>query len=69
MNVLSLQRIKSITADPARCTALVPAATPDLSRPFMPEDQTQLYYTPAYARLSAAHRLRYTQLFALRVNE
>ena len=69
MNVLALERIESIAADPARCTAAVPPAEPDLSRPFMPEDQTQLYYTPAYARLSEAHRLRYTQLFALRVNE
>ena len=69
MNVLALERIAQIAADPARCTAPVPPAVPDLSRPFMPEDQTQLYYTPGYARLNAAQRLRYTQLFALRVNE
>lgn len=69
MNVLALERIERIAADPARCTAPVPPAVPDPSRPFMPEDQTQLYYTPGYARLSTAQRLRYTQLFALRVNE
>ena len=69
MNVLTLARIGAIAADPARCTAPVPPAAPDLSRPFMPEDQTQLYYAPSYARLSAVQRLRYTQLFALRVNE
>jgi len=69
VNVLPLERIERIAADPARCTAPVPPAAPDLARPFMPEDQTQLYYTPAYARLGATHRLRYTQLFAMRVNE
>lgn len=69
MNVLALERIEAIAADPARCTAPVPPAMPDQRRAFMPEEQTQLYYTPGYARLTAAQRLRYTQLFALRVNE
>jgi len=41
----------------------------DLTRPFVPEDYTQLYYTPVYMSLHRAHRLRYNQLFALRINE
>lgn len=69
MNVLSLKRIEEIASDPARQTAPVPPALPDLSLPFIPEDQTQLYYTPAYAQLTRAQRVRYNQLFAMRVNE
>lgn len=69
MNVLALERVAEIAADPARCTAVVPAAQPDLSRPFVPEDQTQLYWTPSYAHLNLAQRVRYNQLFALRINE
>lgn len=69
MNVLGLERISAIAADPARRTAVVPDIAPDLSRPFIPEEQTQLYYTPGYAALSRAQRIRYNQLFALRVNE
>lgn len=41
----------------------------DCSRPFLPEDQTQLYYTPGYALLDLEQRIRYNQLFGLRVNE
>jgi hypothetical protein len=41
----------------------------DASRPFVPEEHTQLFYTPVYATLSDAHRLRYNQLFGLRLNE
>lgn len=69
MNVLNLERIEAIAADPARRTAAVPEAPPDLSLPFIPEDQTQLYYTPGYAALTRAQKTRYNQLFALRVNE
>jgi P-aminobenzoate N-oxygenase AurF len=69
MSVLELHRIEAIAADPARRTAAVPDSPPDLSLPFMPEDQTQLYYTPGYALLTRAQKIRYNQLFALRVNE
>lgn len=69
MNVLALERIAAIAADPARCTAAVPAAPPDPSRPFIPEHHTQLYFTASYAGLSREQRIRYNQLFALRVNE
>lgn len=41
----------------------------DPRRPFVPEDYTQLYYTPVYATLSFEQRLRYNQLFGLRINE
>lgn len=69
MNVLSLDRIGAIAADPARRTAAVADIPLDLSLPFVPEEQTQLYHTPAYATLSTAQKIRYNQLFALRINE
>jgi P-aminobenzoate N-oxygenase AurF len=69
MNVLDLDNIEKIAADPAQRTAAVLDTAPDLSLPFIPEEQTQLYYTPGYARLTLAQRIRYNQLYALRVNE
>jgi len=69
MNLLSLERIEAIAADPARRTAQVPPTRPDLSLPFIPETHTQLYYTPLYRELTRAQRIRYNQLYALRVNE
>lgn len=69
MTVLGLERIAAIRADPARCTRPVDTAHVDRSRPFLPEDQTQLYYTPGYALLDREQRIRYNQLFGLRVNE
>lgn len=66
---LTLERIEAIAADPAHRTAAVPDSPPDLSLPFMPEDQTQLFYTPGYATLTRAQKIRYNQLSALRVNE
>jgi len=69
MKVLNLERIAAIAADPARRTAAVQDAPADLSLPFIPEDQTHLYYTPGYAVLTRAQKIRYNQLFALRVNE
>lgn len=69
MNVLGLERIGAIAADPARRTSAVPETPPDLSLPFIPEDQTQLFYTPGYAALTRAQKIRYNQLYALRVNE
>ena len=41
----------------------------DFSRPFVHEEQTQLYYTPLYRDLARPHRLRYNQIFGVRVNE
>jgi hypothetical protein len=69
MSVLSLERIEEIAADPARRTAPVPPAAPDRSRPFVPESFTQLYYAPCYRELSLEERIRYNQLFGLRINE
>lgn len=69
MIMLDIERIEALAADPAQRTAAVPDAPPDLSLPFIPENQTQLYYTPGYAALSRAQKIRYNQLFALRVNE
>lgn len=69
MSVLSLERVAAIRADPERRTRLLEACGVDKSRPFLPEDQTQLYHTPAYRLLDREQRIRYNQLFALRVNE
>jgi len=51
-----------------RVTAAAPDQV-DFSRWFMPEELTPLYFTPAYATLSAARKLRYNQLNALYFNE
>jgi P-aminobenzoate N-oxygenase AurF len=41
----------------------------DFSRPFMPENLTSFYFTPAYATVAPAQRLCYNQLNALYFNE
>lgn len=66
---LSAAHINRLAADPAQCmnTDRAPPVNPRL--PFVPEDYTQLYYTPIYAALHREHRLRYNQLFGLRINE
>lgn len=69
MKVLSLEHVAAAAADPARRTARVALDDIDLTRPFVPEDQTQLYFTPGYAHLSRVQRIRYNQLFGLRINE
>src|SRR5215469_7747043 len=49
-----------------------PALLPDLidfSRPFMPEEMTVLYFTPAYQTLTTVQKLRYNQINALYLNE
>lgn len=69
MSVLSLERLEAIAADPARRTARVADSAPDLSLPFLPEEQTQLYFAPVYATLTRAQKVRYNQLYGLRVNE
>lgn len=63
------QQINRLASDPAKCTQRVVNVTVDKTRPFVPEDYTQLYYTPVYASLHREHRLRYNQLFGLRINE
>ena len=66
---LTLQRINTLSANPVHCSQMDRPLAPDPARPWIPEDYTQLYYTPLYTTLSHAQRLRYNQLFALRVNE
>ena len=66
---LTAETINRLAADPARRTRPVLTPTVDPNRPFVPEHHTQLYYTPVYASLHREHRLRYNQLFGLRINE
>jgi hypothetical protein len=61
--------IERLAADPARTMRMPPIERIDLTKPFVPEDYTQLYYTPVYQSLHREHRLRYNQLFGVRVNE
>ncbi|HSH74609.1 MAG TPA: hypothetical protein VLA09_02805 [Longimicrobiales bacterium] len=41
----------------------------DFARPFVPEENTHLFYTPIYETLTHPQRLRYNQLFGVRINE
>ena len=41
----------------------------DFSRPFMPEELSPLYFTPAYRTLTPSQKLRYNQISALYFNE
>jgi len=43
--------------------------TPDKTRPFIPEQYTQLYHSKMYQILSSNQKLRYNQLYAARTNE
>jgi hypothetical protein len=61
--------IDRLASNPARRMQMPAIEQIDLTRPFVPEDYTQLYYTPVYMSLHRAHRLRYNQLFGLRINE
>jgi hypothetical protein len=61
--------IERLAADPARRMRMPSALQVDRARPFVPEEYTQLYYTPVYASLHREHRLRYNQLFGVRINE
>jgi hypothetical protein len=69
MKLLAPSEINRLAAEPSNQSAMLPPGPIDASRPFVPEDHTQLYYTPLYGALSNAQRLRYNQLFALRINE
>lgn len=66
---LAAEHINQLAANPAHCTRTGLSLDVDSCRPFVPEDYTQLYYTPVYATLSFEQRLRYNQLFGLRINE
>jgi len=69
MKLLAPDLINRIAADPANVTQGGLDIVVDRTRPFLPEHHTQLYFTPLYAGLHHEHRLRYNQLFGLRVNE
>lgn len=62
------EALNRLARDPDQCARPV-ALAPDLRRPFVPEHRTQLYYTSWYRSLHFEHRLRYNQLFGLRINE
>jgi hypothetical protein len=66
---LAAEHINRLAADPAHCTRIDLSLEVDSCRPFVPEEYTQLYYTPLYATLNFEQRLRYNQLFGLRINE
>src|SRR5262249_44784637 len=66
---LKAEEIERLAADPARRMRIPGLPAIDHTRPFVPETYTQLYYTPVYAKLHREHRLRYNQLFGLRINE
>lgn len=66
---LSPERINALASDPANCTRRPDRLVVDPARPFVPEEYTQLYYTDTYASLTFEQRLRYNQLFGLRINE
>jgi hypothetical protein len=62
--------IESLAADPAQRMRMPGSDDAlDFTRPFVPESYTQLYYTPLYRGLHREHRLRYNQLFGIRINE
>lgn len=69
MSDRALRAILRKSGEPAQQTRPTEIGAIDFTRPFIPEDRTQLYYTPLYRRLSDRQRLRYNQLFAVRVNE
>lgn len=66
---LSAEHINRLAANPARRTRTGGPLEVDRRRPFVPESYTQLYYTPVYRTLTFEQRLRYNQLFGLRINE
>jgi hypothetical protein len=68
-NWLDPADIERLASDPARRMRMPAVDRIDLSKPFLPEEYTQLYYTPVYKSLHRQHRLRYNQLFGVRINE
>ncbi len=69
MNWLSTTELVNIAANPTHQTKLLAISKLDFTRPFIPEQFTQLYYTPIYQQLTSPQKLRYNQLFAVRTNE
>lgn len=69
MHWLDPADIERLAGDPARRMQMRAIEHIDFSRPFVPEEYTQLYYTPVYRGLHRQHRLRYNQLFGVRINE
>jgi hypothetical protein len=69
LHILSPSRIRELGEDPSRCAHAVELEPIDFSRPFIPEEFTQLYFTPLYTELTHEQRLRYNQLFGVKVNE
>jgi hypothetical protein len=69
MQWLSAEKINSLAADPARRMSVPQTIDIESHYAFVPEHYTQLYYTPIYNSLHYEHRLRYNQLFGLRINE
>jgi para-aminobenzoate N-oxygenase AurF len=61
--------IERLAASPARRMQMPSLAQVSLDKPFVPEEHTQLFYTPVYRSLHREHRLRYNQLFGVRINE
>ena len=61
--------IDRLAGDPAQRMRMPEIAAIDFTRPFVPEAYTQLYHTPLYRGLHREHRLRYNQLFGIRINE
>jgi P-aminobenzoate N-oxygenase AurF len=68
-NWLDPADIQRLASDPVRRMRMPAVDRIDFSRPFLPEEYTQLYYTPVYRSLHRQHRLRYNQLFGVRINE
>jgi hypothetical protein len=65
----SKSEIMTIPANTLMAESVAPSDKIDFFRQFMPEDLTAFYFTPAYATLTEAQRLRYNQLNALYLNE
>ncbi len=68
-NWLDPADIERLASDPVRRMRMPAVDQIDLGKPFLPEEYTQLYYTPVYQSLHREHRLRYNQLFGVRINE
>lgn len=68
-NWLDPADIERLASDPVRRMRMPAVDQIDLGKPFLPEEYTQLYYTPVYKSLHRQHRLRYNQLFGVRINE
>ena len=66
---LDAEEINRLAAQPQHCSRMDTPGAVDLSRPFVPEEHTQLFHTPLYDSLTHTQRLRYNQLFGLRLNE